>query len=165
MQKKSEEAAFWCRLASAQPTRHDMTDNQTLFSLFRLSFSPLLLVFFFKIKCSLSLSLSLALSQSAARRAGTSCANCKTTTTTLWRRNHNGEPVCNACGLYYKLHNVSSVCFFHCIRIQTNFSCTCCYKLVANTVYAYVQILYPTLLCYCSIHLIHLTAHTHSSYC
>ncbi|OQR69330.1 GATA-binding factor 2-like, partial [Tropilaelaps mercedesae] len=43
---------------------------------------------------------------SAARRAGTSCANCKTTTTTLWRRNHNGEPVCNACGLYYKLHNV-----------------------------------------------------------
>ncbi|KAI2798403.1 Trans-acting T-cell-specific transcription factor GATA-3, partial [Blomia tropicalis] len=43
--------------------------------------------------------------QSAARRAGTSCANCKTTTTTLWRRNHNGEPVCNACGLYYKLHN------------------------------------------------------------
>ncbi|XP_022653877.1 transcription factor GATA-3-like isoform X2 [Varroa destructor] len=46
-------------------------------------------------------------SQSAARRAGTSCANCKTTTTTLWRRNHNGEPVCNACGLYYKLHNVN----------------------------------------------------------
>ncbi|KAG8321852.1 Trans-acting T-cell-specific transcription factor GATA-3 [Homalodisca vitripennis] len=45
--------------------------------------------------------------QSAARRAGTSCANCKTTTTTLWRRNQNGEPVCNACGLYYKLHNVS----------------------------------------------------------
>ncbi|XP_071043822.1 endothelial transcription factor GATA-2-like isoform X3 [Parasteatoda tepidariorum] len=44
---------------------------------------------------------------SAARRAGTSCANCKTTTTTLWRRNQNGEPVCNACGLYYKLHNVN----------------------------------------------------------
>lgn len=44
---------------------------------------------------------------SAARRAGTSCANCKTTTTTLWRRNQNGEPVCNACGLYFKLHNVN----------------------------------------------------------
>ncbi|XP_069621399.1 trans-acting T-cell-specific transcription factor GATA-3 isoform X5 [Ranitomeya imitator] len=43
--------------------------------------------------------------QSAARRAGTSCANCQTTTTTLWRRNANGDPVCNACGLYYKLHN------------------------------------------------------------
>ena len=46
--------------------------------------------------------------QSAARRAGTSCANCGTSTTTLWRRNHNGDPVCNACGLYYKLHNVST---------------------------------------------------------
>ncbi|XP_035280503.1 transcription factor GATA-3 isoform X5 [Anguilla rostrata] len=45
--------------------------------------------------------------QSAARRAGTSCANCQTTTTTLWRRNANGDPVCNACGLYYKLHNIN----------------------------------------------------------
>ncbi|KAJ8301636.1 hypothetical protein KUTeg_020623 [Tegillarca granosa] len=44
---------------------------------------------------------------SAARRAGTSCANCGTATTTLWRRNPNGDPVCNACGLYYKLHNVN----------------------------------------------------------
>ncbi|KAI9546344.1 GATA-binding factor 2 [Dissostichus eleginoides] len=44
---------------------------------------------------------------SAARRAGTCCANCQTTITTLWRRNGNGDPVCNACGLYYKLHNVN----------------------------------------------------------
>merc|ERR1719266_2506629 len=42
-----------------------------------------------------------------SRREGTICANCKTTTTTLWRRNNNGEPVCNACGLYHKLHNVA----------------------------------------------------------
>ncbi|KAI5712427.1 hypothetical protein M8J75_008276 [Diaphorina citri] len=55
----------------------------------------------------LSIVLRLESLQSAARRAGTSCANCKTTTTTLWRRNQNGEPVCNACGLYYKLHNVN----------------------------------------------------------
>ncbi|KAL8212563.1 UNVERIFIED_CONTAM: GATA-binding factor 2 [Gekko kuhli] len=48
-----------------------------------------------------------ACSKSAARRAGTCCANCQTTTTTLWRRNANGDPVCNACGLYYKLHNVN----------------------------------------------------------
>ncbi|KAF3855916.1 hypothetical protein F7725_016639 [Dissostichus mawsoni] len=40
-------------------------------------------------------------------RAGTCCANCQTTITTLWRRNGNGDPVCNACGLYYKLHNVN----------------------------------------------------------
>lgn len=41
------------------------------------------------------------------RRTGVICANCKTSTTTLWRRNNAGDPVCNACGLYYKLHSVS----------------------------------------------------------
>lgn len=40
-------------------------------------------------------------------RMGLSCANCGTSTTTLWRRNGEGEPVCNACGLYYKLHQVN----------------------------------------------------------
>lgn len=39
-------------------------------------------------------------------RMGLQCANCSTTTTTLWRRNGEGEPVCNACGLYFKLHQV-----------------------------------------------------------
>ncbi|KAG8445851.1 hypothetical protein GDO86_010585 [Hymenochirus boettgeri] len=43
---------------------------------------------------------------SASRRVGLSCANCHTSTTTLWRRNAEGEPVCNACGLYMKLHGV-----------------------------------------------------------
>ncbi|KAK1799662.1 hypothetical protein P4O66_006212 [Electrophorus voltai] len=42
-----------------------------------------------------------------SKRAGTQCANCQTSTTTLWRRNASGEPVCNACGLYFKLHNVN----------------------------------------------------------
>ncbi|KAL3891373.1 hypothetical protein ACJMK2_003635 [Sinanodonta woodiana] len=46
-------------------------------------------------------------SKSASRRVGLSCANCHTSTTTLWRRNSDGEPVCNACGLYYKLHGVN----------------------------------------------------------
>ncbi|KAH3709144.1 hypothetical protein DPMN_068605 [Dreissena polymorpha] len=46
-------------------------------------------------------------SKSASRRVGLSCANCHTSTTTLWRRNSEGEPVCNACGLYYKLHGVN----------------------------------------------------------
>ncbi|XP_052864205.1 box A-binding factor [Anopheles cruzii] len=36
-----------------------------------------------------------------------SCTNCGTTTTTIWRRNIRGEMVCNACGLYFKLHGVN----------------------------------------------------------
>ncbi|XP_053429480.1 transcription factor GATA-5 isoform X2 [Nycticebus coucang] len=43
---------------------------------------------------------------SSTRRAGLCCTNCHTTNTTLWRRNSEGEPVCNACGLYMKLHGV-----------------------------------------------------------
>ncbi|KAF9083176.1 putative electron transfer flavoprotein subunit [Mortierella sp. AD031] len=34
------------------------------------------------------------------------CANCRTTTTPLWRRDSEGNTICNACGLYFKLHNV-----------------------------------------------------------
>ncbi|XP_055539727.1 box A-binding factor-like isoform X2 [Wyeomyia smithii] len=44
---------------------------------------------------------------SSARRVGLQCSNCDTKNTSLWRRNQVGEPVCNACGLYYKLHNVN----------------------------------------------------------
>ena len=33
------------------------------------------------------------------------CYNCKTHSTSLWRRNKDGSPVCNACGLYAKLHH------------------------------------------------------------
>ncbi|OBZ81609.1 GATA-binding factor A, partial [Choanephora cucurbitarum] len=33
------------------------------------------------------------------------CSNCSTTSTPLWRRSANDELLCNACGLYLKLHN------------------------------------------------------------
>lgn len=36
----------------------------------------------------------------------TSCTNCGTKTTPLWRRNPQGQPLCNACGLFLKLHGV-----------------------------------------------------------
>ncbi len=36
----------------------------------------------------------------------TTCTNCFTQTTPLWRRNPGGQPLCNACGLFLKLHGV-----------------------------------------------------------
>lgn len=35
------------------------------------------------------------------------CTNCHTKTTPLWRRNPQGEPLCNACGLFLKLHGAT----------------------------------------------------------
>ncbi|KAJ3130670.1 Transcription factor GATA-6 [Physocladia obscura] len=32
------------------------------------------------------------------------CANCKTTHTSVWRRNLEGRTVCNSCGLYERIH-------------------------------------------------------------
>ncbi|KAK3813972.1 MAG: hypothetical protein J3Q66DRAFT_285066, partial [Benniella sp.] len=44
--------------------------------------------------------------QQQSGRQNLVCANCRTTTTPLWRRDSSGNTICNACGLYYKLHNV-----------------------------------------------------------
>ncbi|KAI8885136.1 hypothetical protein K501DRAFT_284463 [Backusella circina FSU 941] len=47
-----------------------------------------------------------AYNQHQVNRQALICANCRTTTTPLWRRDDQGNTICNACGLYYKLHNV-----------------------------------------------------------
>ncbi|KII64739.1 Transcription factor BCFI [Thelohanellus kitauei] len=37
----------------------------------------------------------------------TRCSNCETTITSLWRRSNTGRVVCNACGLYFKIHGIT----------------------------------------------------------
>ena len=69
--------------------------------------------------CLIILFLSL-ISQSTTRRLGLRCANCATTTTSLWRRNNQGETVCNACGLYFKLHGVNRPLAMKKDNIQVN---------------------------------------------
>jgi uncharacterized Zn finger protein (UPF0148 family) len=44
-------------------------------------------------------------SEATSVESGQECANCHQTQTPLWRKNDRGEPVCNACGLYAKLHH------------------------------------------------------------
>ncbi|ESO00314.1 hypothetical protein HELRODRAFT_128502, partial [Helobdella robusta] len=41
------------------------------------------------------------------RKKGSVCSNCGSAASTLWRRNMLGETVCNACGLYHKLHGIN----------------------------------------------------------
>ncbi|KAI8093566.1 uncharacterized protein BX664DRAFT_329987 [Halteromyces radiatus] len=44
--------------------------------------------------------------QKMSSQGKTQCSNCNTQTTPLWRRNAQGQPLCNACGLFLKLHGV-----------------------------------------------------------
>jgi len=46
-------------------------------------------------------------STSNPSESGQTCSNCQTKTTPLWRRNPEGQPLCNACGLFLKLHGVT----------------------------------------------------------
>jgi hypothetical protein len=41
-----------------------------------------------------------------ANPSSLTCSNCSTRATSLWRRDAEGLPVCNACGLFVKLHGI-----------------------------------------------------------
>ncbi|KAG9294030.1 hypothetical protein G9A89_019368 [Geosiphon pyriformis] len=47
-----------------------------------------------------------AYNQHQVNRQALICTNCGTNTTPLWRRDEAGNTICNACGLYFKLHSV-----------------------------------------------------------
>lgn len=59
-----------------------------------------------KVSTSASSATLSSLSTSCPNKDSLQCTNCNTTTTPLWRRSPEGEPLCNACGLFLKLHGV-----------------------------------------------------------
>ncbi|CAI4061984.1 hypothetical protein SUVZ_06G0320 [Saccharomyces uvarum] len=46
-------------------------------------------------------------SSNASSNPDIKCSNCTTSTTPLWRKDPKGLPLCNACGLFLKLHGVT----------------------------------------------------------
>ncbi|CAD6626390.1 HLJ1_G0050130.mRNA.1.CDS.1 [Saccharomyces cerevisiae] len=60
-----------------------------------------------KIKSSTSVQSSATPPSNTSSNPDIKCSNCTTSTTPLWRKDPKGLPLCNACGLFLKLHGVT----------------------------------------------------------
>uniref|UniRef100_A0AC35GLX7 GATA-type domain-containing protein n=1 Tax=Panagrolaimus sp. PS1159 TaxID=55785 RepID=A0AC35GLX7_9BILA len=49
------------------------------------------------------------------------CSNCGATKTSAWRRNQHGQLICNACGLYYRMHQTNRPIYLRKNHIQTRY--------------------------------------------
>uniref|UniRef100_A0A914Y4P6 GATA-type domain-containing protein n=1 Tax=Panagrolaimus superbus TaxID=310955 RepID=A0A914Y4P6_9BILA len=49
------------------------------------------------------------------------CTNCFATKTSAWRRNPDGQLICNACGLYYRMHQTNRPIYLRKNHIQTRY--------------------------------------------
>lgn len=80
------------------------TTNSTVTNLTDVSTTPRL----FKKQLEIGQNLSIKHNNTQKKHRGeTTCSNCTTTKTPLWRRDFDGNLLCNACGLFLKLHGTS----------------------------------------------------------